>query len=176
MNKLYALIAGPATGLISVLFLNEIFKWLIASCFLYPPQLFISGIHLSMNINFSALSFFPILLIVISPLLFSLIMIEISSFILKKLEKEYFRINLMIYMFINIGYLIFNIMLGIFALILRSAYTNDWGRFLQTSGYSYNQKLVLMLFVMVILFAYLNYTTKRMRSFIPVIKKPDEMK
>jgi small-conductance mechanosensitive channel len=103
-------------------------------------------------------------------------MIELSSIFLKKIEKEFFRIIIIIYILINTGYLIFNILLGIFALILKSTYTNDWGRFLEASGYSYNQKLVFMLFVMVILFAYLNYTTKKMRSFIPVIKKLDVKK
>jgi hypothetical protein len=129
-----------------------------------------------MNINLSGLSFSSVLLIIISPLIFSLLVIELSSFILKKLEKEFFRINLILYILINIGYLIFNILLGIFALILRSSYTNDWGRFLDTTGYSYNEKLVFMFFVMVILFAYLNYTTKKMKNFIPVINKLDEKK
>ena len=79
-------------------------------------------------------------------------------------------------MLVNIGYLIFNILLGIFALVFKSAINNDWGRFLDASGYSYNEKLVFMLFAMVILFAYLNYTTKKMRNFIPVIKNSDETK
>lgn len=176
MKKIYAVLPGLVGGLLSVLFLNELFKWLIASCFVNDIQLFISGIHLSMNINLSGLSFSSVLLIIISPLIFSLLVIELSSFILKKLEKEFFRINLILYILINIGYLIFNILLGIFALILRSSYTNDWGRFLDTTGYSYNEKLVFMFFVMVILFAYLNYTTKKMKNFIPVINKLDEKK
>lgn len=176
MKKIYGVLPGLVGGLLSVLFLNEFFKWLIASFFVDHPRLFISGIHLSMNINFSGLSFFSILLIIISPLIFSLLIIELSSFILKKLEKDFFRINLILYILINIGYLIFNILLGIFALILRSSYTNDWGRFLDATGYSYNEKLVFMFFVMVILFAYLNYTTKKMKNFIPVINKLDEKK
>ena len=176
MNKLYGVSAGLVAGLFSVLFLNELFKWLIASCFVDHPQLFLSGIHLSMNINFSGLSFFRILLIIISPLLFSIIIVEISSLIMKKLEKEFIRLNLLIFMFINIGYLIFNILLGILALILKSTYTNDWGRFLESSGFTYNQKLVFMLFIMVILFAYLNYNAKKMKTFIPVINKLDNKK
>jgi hypothetical protein len=95
---------------------------------------------------------------------------------MQKLEKEHIRLNVLIFMFINIGNLIFNILLGILALIFKSAYTNDWGKFLEASGYSYNQKLVIMLFAMVILFTYLNYTTKKMRSFIPAINKLDEKK
>jgi len=116
------------------------------------------------------------LLIIVSPLLFSLVMIELSSLALKKLEKEFFRINMMFYIFINIGFLIFNILLGIVALIFRSSYANDWGMFLEASGYSYNEKLVFMFFVMVILFAYLNYATKKTKGFIPIINKIDEKK
>ncbi len=93
---------------------------------------------------------------------------------MKKPEKKFIGLNVLIFMFINIGYLILNILLGILALIFKSTYTNDWGKFLEASGYSYNQKLVVMLFVMVILFAYLNYTTKKTKSIIPVINKSDK--
>ena len=154
MKKLFGLLPGLIGGLLSVLFLNELFKWFIASC---------------LSINYSG-TFFSALLIVIAPLMFSLIMIELFSYILKKIEKDFFRINVIIYILINIGFLIFNVLLGIFALILKSNYSNDWARFLVASGYSYNEKLVFMLFVMVILFTYLNYTTKKMKHFIPIIK------
>jgi len=176
LRKLSGMLAGLLGGLISVLFLNELFKWLIASCFVYHAKLYLSGIYLSVNVNFTGISFFNTLLIILSPLLFSLGMIEIASFVLKKTGNESLRLNLIIYILINIGYLIFNILLGIFALILRSSYTNDWGKFLDASGYSYNEKLVFMLFVMVILFSYLNYTTKKMKTIIPVINKSNEKK
>jgi hypothetical protein len=176
MRKLLGVLAGIVAGLLSVLFLNILFKWLIASCFIYRPELIFKWSHLSLDLSFTGLSFFPMLLIIVSPLLFSLLMIEISSFILKKQTREFFRINLIIYILINIGFIIINIILGILALIFRSAYTNDWGKFLEAVGYSYNEKLVFMFFVMVLLFAYLNYTTKKTKGFIPVIKKSSEKK
>lgn len=176
MKKIFAVFTGLAGGLFSVLFLNQLFKWLVASCFVYRPELLFRWFYPSLNIKFAGLPFFPMLLIIVSPLLFSLVMIELSSLALKKLEKEFFRINMMFYIFINIGFLIFNILLGIVALIFRSSYANDWGMFLEASGYSYNEKLVFMFFVMVILFAYLNYATKKTKGFIPIINKIDEKK
>ena len=174
MKKSLAVIAGIFTGLVSVLFINELFKWLVAGCFVYHPELLFKGIRLSTDFNFAATSFTALVIIIISPLVLSLSLIELSTLFLKTLEEDFYRIMVIIFILINTGYLIFNIILGIFSLLFRSKFVTDWGKLLEVSGYSYNEKLVFMILVMVLLFAYLNFTTKRMRNFIPVINKSKE--
>lgn len=170
MSKTVSILAGIAAGLITVLVLNELIKSLFIVILLNQAIVFnIKGIGLYAQpaAGFSH-DFFINLVILTSPLVFIIVLFEISLYYSRK-DISNIRHGLIIFQLILMGYLIFNILLGAVSLLLNSSFKTDWLILLQNSGYTHPQQLLLMLVVLALLFTYLNFSSKRLKRNIPVV-------
>lgn len=173
MKKIYSVFIGIIAGLVTVLILDQLFKGLIAYIAAGSGSyLSFSGIKLGVNfIAGNVNSFFLLSAVIISPFVFSLLLIEISLYWLSKTANDHLRSSLIVFQIINIGYLIFAVVLGIFSVLLNTTLSTDWSPLLNHPDLSYNQKLIFMFLVMFILLGYINILTKRIRKSIPVINR-----
>lgn len=107
--------------------------------------------------------------IFISPLLAVLILIEISLFVMRKTGNESIRMISLITQIILMGFFLVNIIAGVAAVLLKDSSFSGLYLILDNANYTQNQKLVFMLFILLISFAYLNFISKRIRRYTPMI-------
>lgn len=172
-NKTVAVILGLLFGIVSVMYLSELLK--IASA-----HILING---QVNVSFHGLkldvilpsgkfnSFFTVAFVTITPFLACIFFIELSFLWLNKTISEHVRGSIIVFQLINIGYIILAAFMGIISIIFPLSIITDWSVFLNDESLSYNQKLIFMFFVLILLLAYINLLTKRIRKSIPVINK-----
>lgn len=172
MKKFLIVIVGLIAGLFSVLILNNLFQIIAAKILL--------GNQSNISLNFILLSAHPIfshgnsfilyLFIFLTPLIASIIFLEISSLILKKPLSTNVRLTFIIYQLVNIGYLIVYTIISIVAVLLKGALQSDWVELLNFYNYTYIRQLVIMLFILIVVFSYLNNLSKRIKNYIPITK------
>ncbi|MCL5030998.1 MAG: hypothetical protein M1480_18480 [Bacteroidetes bacterium] len=171
MNKTFAVILGLIAGLIAVLYLNELVK--AFSAFLLIKQnvsIAFYGIKLTVSFPFSkSNSSYIYLLVMITPFIANVLFIETAFIWLSKTASDHIRTSLIIFQLINIGYLIFAAFIGIISIILNSSVSTEWTTLLNQENLSYNQKLIFMLFILILLLGYINILTKRIKKSIPAI-------
>ncbi len=173
MKKSYALVIGLLSGIVTVLAVDQLIKGLLAYIFIGPGvHIYFSGIRFDVNFPVNVMTnFFLYALIVVSPFLMSLLLIEISLLVLGKISSDFARSSIIVFQLINIGYLIFAAVIGILSILIQTTFQTDWSTLLNHGGLSYNQKLIFMFFVLFLLLVYINILTKRIRRAIPVIRK-----
>ena len=173
MKKLYLVILSLMAGLATVLYLNELVKSLVASLVTGGKiELVFNGIILTAVIPFThstTAGSYGFLLAV--PLILSIIFVEASSVILKKTNNLNLRQGLVIFQLINIGYLVVNVFIGILSVLIKNSFDTAWTRLFEYAGFSYTRELVLMLLILILLFAYINYSANRLRKYITIIKE-----
>lgn len=159
MTKAYSVISGIAAGLFSVLVLTKF-------------VLFMTAIPYIINSDFKGTAFHipAVVFFMLVPIIFCILMTEISSMLIRKTDNDSFRIAAIIFSLINIGYIIITAGLGIISVFVQKDFGSVWHSVLLTTGLAYKQRLMAMLVIMVLLFGYLNISTKRFRKNIPVIK------
>lgn len=176
MIKLSSIFAGLLAGLISVLYLSQIFKWLIAKLFFINTSLFFTGILPSIEIDYSSFNLVGYIMISLVPLLFIIITLELFTILLNKSGNEFARIGIIIFLLTNIGYLIVNTILGIASVLLRLKFQTEWSSLVMNLRLTHNEKLILLLMMSIFLLIYLNYSAKRIKKIIPVITNITENK
>ena len=110
------------------------------------------------------------ILILISPSIACIICIEASIIILAKAKGDHLRSFLIIYQLVSIGYLLVNIFVAIFSVLLQPSSQPEWTDFLLKENISYSKQMIFLLLILIFLAGYLNIVTKRIRKNIPVIK------
>ncbi len=173
MKKTYSIITGFIAGLFAVLFLDQLFKGLLASLFLNEKiNIYFTGIRLAVNFPIKDIhNFFIYILLIISPFVLSILMVEVTLIWHNRISNNFLRTSILIFQLINVGYLIFTAVLGLFSILFQTTIQTDWSMLLSQGGLSYNQKLIFMFFVLFILLGYINILTKRIRKSIPIITK-----
>ncbi len=171
MKKLASVLLGIFGGLISVLYFNQLIKFLFSFLLSEKTALFFDGILLRVNLISSEINFMFFVVLSILPLIASIMVIEVSSIVIKKSSNDLVRTALLIYQLLNTGYLILMIGLGIFQTIIKKGVSLNWMKFLSAGNFSYNQSLLIMFLIMMLLLVYLNFSTKRIKRNIPVIKE-----
>lgn len=172
-NKSLAVIIGLICGIISVLYLSESLKIIAAHIIINGNvSVIFHGLKLDVilpvgNMN----SFFSIASVTVTPFAACVFFIELSFIWLNKTSNDHVRGSLIVFQLINIGYIIFAAFMGIISVIMPISFATDWTRFLNDDSISYNQKLIFMFFVLILLLAYTNVLTKRIRKAIPVTNK-----
>ena len=172
MKKLLVVIAAITISIFSILVINQLVKWTLASVLLDTKSVIeFIGLRLRVIVPVVAtISRIKYFLIMFSPLIASILFIELSFLWLSKNSNEHIKSALIIYQLINIGYLIFAVILGVISLLLKSSVSGDWKMMIEYEGLSYNQKLLITFLLMLLLLGYINILTKRVKKFIPIIK------
>ncbi|MFH1196271.1 MAG: hypothetical protein V1720_11190 [bacterium] len=164
-----ALLSGILSGLISAIFLTELFQ---AFTTIVLNGEF-SGFGFSMkgfycNYSFApGLSAFTEILISLSPVIFSIFVIELASFFLRKTGLGFYRFTLIVFVLINVGYLIIKFFYGAFAVIFKMP-DNDWTFFLQSIGVEGQAVIPVIFFAIIFLIAYLNFSSRRLIKYFSV--------
>jgi hypothetical protein len=173
MNKPTIIVLGLLAGLLSILFLDELFKFITALIFINDHiYILFKGLKLSITFPLTGNNnFFSIATVLLTPLIGSIIFIETSLIWLAKTASERIRSFLIIFQLVNIGYLIFTIFIIIFSVLLKSPVVNEWQTFLNNGNLSNNQKLIFILMMAIILLSYVNILAKRIKKSIPVISR-----
>ena len=163
-----ALITGIIIGLLTVLFLNRFFQGLMAyMAGAADVEFGFAGIWFTCYFNImEGLSTFIYILIYTAPLLFIVIMLGIGNLILKKSSLGLTRYSVIVFFLVNVGYIIINVFYGTFSVVLQTNAGNDWYRLFQFLGFSGNQGIALIFFVIVSLIIYVNISTKRLIKYI----------
>ncbi len=172
-KKTIAVALGLIAGIISVMYLSEAIKIIAAHLFINGDvNIKLHGLKLDVILPVGNLnSFFTIAAVTVTPFLACILFIEASFLWLNKASNDHVRGSIIVFQLINIGYIIFASFMGILSVLLPFSFATDWTRFLNDESLSYNQKLIFMFFVLIILLAYINVLTKRIRKSIPVINK-----
>lgn len=159
MTKAYSIVSGIAAGLFSVLVLTKYILFMTAIPYIIYSDFKGTAFHVPAVIFF-----------ILVPIIFCMIITEISSILIRKTGNDFFRIAAILFSLINIGYIIITGALGIISVLLQKDFGSVWHSVLLTTGLGYNQRLNIVVVIMVLLFGYLNVSTKRFRKNIPVIK------
>ena len=123
MNKKYILILGFAAGLISIYFLNELFKGIVI-LLLSSNEVEFTFSGIIFKAVFTAetgKSFLYYLFIFNATVLASIIFIELTALLFKKYMDGMTRTQIIIFQLINIGYLLFHLFYGVFTVAFSSS-------------------------------------------------------
>ncbi|MDR3626933.1 MAG: hypothetical protein P4L45_08880 [Ignavibacteriaceae bacterium] len=173
MNKLIVVLLGLLAGLISIFFFNELIEFLASALLLKgQTQIAFNGFKICLTLPAAATNvLFAYAAVLITPLAGSVFFIEITLFWLNKTVSDVSRTFIIIFQLINIGYLIITIFTAIISVLLRLSFSTDWLQLLNCGKISYNQGLVFLLLVTIILLSYINVLAKRIKKSIPVISR-----
>lgn len=172
MKKLAIVLASVFITLALVLYFNEWIKGLVAASVLSTPIEYVfNGIILTAVVPLTVgNSFLTYAYLFSIPLLLSFIFIEGSAVALKKIINTNLRTGLVIFQLVNIGFILVNVFVGILSVVLKNSFQSGWSRLLEFSEYSYPKQLVFMLFLVLLLFAYINFASNRLRKYITIFK------
>lgn len=108
-----------------------------------------------------------ILLIYLFPILSAVVFYEIGMVILNRSQVGGLRYSILIFEIILAGYIIINVFYGAISAIFKLE-SNDWVNLLKLFNFGYEGGIIFMLFVILLLSFYLNFSTKRIGKFINV--------
>lgn len=173
MKKAILIIISIFAGLLTVLYLNEFIKGIIAGVmtggevtYIFRGIILTAAIPITKGTGFATYTF-----LLAVPLLLSVLFIEISALTLKKNSNLWLRQGLVIFQLVNLGYIIVNIFIGIISVIGRGLFNSSWVRLLEYARFSYAKQLILMLVILILLFTYINYSTNRLKKYITIVKE-----
>lgn len=158
---------GLLLGSITVLFLSELFQALIALVLAKDVSLEFAGVNFYAFFNCAeGKSFLTYILLFASPLLFSVLAVEISMIIMKRSPLGPYRFVSIVFQLIALGYIIISLFYGAISILLEVNLTNDWVKMAKLLGIEGGERFVLVFFFLIILIMYLNLVTKRIGGYI----------
>ena len=173
MKKVGLVLTSIIIGLLTVLYFNTFVKGVIASIITgKESHYYTKGTLLNVDMSFSeSTTIFTYAFLLVIPLLVSFVFIELTSVILKKNNNINFRLGLVIFQLVNIGYLVVNIFVAIIAVAFRGLLINGWVRLLDYAKFEYTRQILLMLVILILLFAYINFCANRLKRYITIVKE-----
>jgi hypothetical protein len=170
LKKTLSIILGILIGLFSSLYLTELFKGLTALILKGEKiTIIFEGLLITSISQGETNNFLIDFIAFVSPLIAVLILLEISLYAMTKTSKDSFRMIYLISQIVLIGFFLLNIITGVAAVLLKNSSYSGWYLLLDSAGYTHNQKLIFMFFILLISFAYLNFISKRIRRYTPMI-------
>ena len=164
MKNKKSIIFGILLSFISVYFIADLL------------QLLIYNVWTGGEYNFSFLRFFIInpekmskiqsVIILTFPLFYIVVSIQIAAKMLKLLELGNKRFTMLIFIIINVGYLIVNIFVGGFNILLDKSGTNSWAVLSRNLEMSEFGSIAFIFFVIIILMSYLRSFNKIVHEYI----------
>jgi len=173
LKKIGLVLSSIFVGLLIVLYFNPFVKGVIASLITgKESHYYLKGILLNVDMGFSeSTTIFTYAFLLIIPLLVSLVFIEVTSVILKKNNNINFRLGLVIFQLVNIGYLVVNIFIAIIAVAFRGLLINGWVKLLDYANFKYTKQILLMLVILILLFVYINFCANRLKKYMTIVKE-----
>jgi hypothetical protein len=114
----------------------------------------------------SSLPLFETVFLYLSPIFFSIAVIEFVHYLMKKKPAGTSRFTLVILNLIIAGYLILKVFYGAFVSIATPEIYSDWSEFLNYFEIEFSTKIVLGVFSIILLMGYFNLSSKRIVKYI----------
>jgi len=166
-----SLMWGVLAGYIVVFILSQVIQYLAGII------LGIDGIHLSLEFYKLTCEFvynaesgmFVSILVLLVPTFVSIVNIEINSRMLTKVAMGFSRNFLIVYQMVLIGYLLVNVFIGATAVVLDLSVGNEYAQIITgVLGLTMPVSFLIILVVLIMLTGYVNFTTRRIMSYINI--------
>lgn len=166
-----SLLIGVLAGYAVVFLLSQVVQ------FLAGLILGVDGIHLSLEFYKLTCEFvfspesgkFVSILVLLVPTFVSIFNIEINSHLLTKVSMGFYRNFFIVYQLVLIGYLLINVFIGLFSVVLDLSIGNDYAQIISgVLGFTMPVSFLMILVVLIILTGYINITTKRIMKYINI--------
>lgn len=115
---------------------------------------------------FATISIFGLILSYFAPYIYLIISVEISSILMKKIPLGGGRFFLVLFILLQIGYLLVNIFYSAVILILKPGIENDWIALSIYWGLGETERFVFAFGVIFLFGFYLNMSTRRIMKYI----------
>lgn len=173
MKKIIAVLSGLIFGFAAILILTELFKGAAASIFYNAEAEYsFSGFYLSSILAFpEKLSTWSYIFIYTIPLFASLIFTEAGFIFLSRSKNDHIKNSLLIFIVVNLGFIIVSILIGVLSALIPSLFDNDWKTLFTLTELTKVQQLLLLMFILFLFFTHVNLLAKRLRTSIPSIQK-----
>ncbi len=154
--------------LVQILFLKEIFQFIIANLIGVDVSI-LTFIFPSLSFNFepnpdTLLPF--IVFMYLAPLIYLIISIEFTSLFLKKSTVGIYRYFLLIFILLQLGYLLIKIFYNAVILILNPGLKHDWIAMSIAFGFGDFDRIIFSFAIIFLFVFYLNISIKRVTSYI----------
>ena len=166
-NKI-SIISALFLSILQIVLLKEVFQLGIAELFGVSNSLF--------NFSFpvfsyyaepvASISIFGLVLVYSAPYIYLISSVEIASFFLKKIPQGKGRFFLLIFILIQVGYLLINIFYSAVILILNPGIQHDWIALSLYLGFDQSERFIFAFGVIFLFVFYLNMSTKRVIKYI----------
>lgn len=161
------IITALFTTIIQIILVKEIFQMLIASIF------GVGNSNFSFSFPFFSFYFEPepntamfmLLLLYFAPYLYLISCIEISSILLKKIPLSAMRYFFVVFILLQLGYILIHIFYSAVILILNPQLENDWIALSLNLGFGDTERFVFAFGVIFLFVFYLNMSTKRIIKY-----------
>ena len=176
-----AIILAGFLTLVQILFIKELFQWMLCVIFGTEVSELTFGIfYLSHYFEPNPNTLMPVLfLLYLAPLLYLVFSIELASLFLKKFPQGMIRFSILIFILLQIGYLLVKIFYNAVLLILNPGLENDWIAMSIYLGFGDMERFIFAFGIIFLFVFYLNLSTRRVTNYINlgdfygVIEKPD---
>ena len=173
MKNKKSILIGFILAILFILFFNGVFQYLLLLLFNaniekfeFSMLGFFPTVQLKENINIYINTFFLLL-----PIIISIIFIELSFTLLNKLPLVVLRYSAIIFILVVMGDVIVFTFYGAIQLLLNPLSNSLWSKLISLWQLSGGKIYVLIFFIILVLFAYLQLLQKRLMKFIVIPKK-----
>lgn len=155
-------------AILQIVLLKELFQMLLVEIFGGGNSEF-SFVFPSIQYYFEPLPYtsMPVLLLLyFAPYIYLILSVEVTSTIMKKIPHGKGRFFLVIFILIQIGYLLIHLFYSAVILILSPNIQNDWIALTLYLGYDEIERFIFAFAVIFLFVFYLNISTRRIQKYI----------
>lgn len=163
------IIAGIGLGLISAIYLSELFQYLVYSIFFGGTDLSITWSLFIPNFSFPEIQDFPMSLNYITSYLFIVLIVEMLVFYLKKSEVSKKRFLFIELILANLGVIVFAVIFAFIALNFSVEISNDILSFVYLYSDEFLGRVLTLILITFISVMYSGFVLKRVQSFIIMV-------
>lgn len=162
------IIIAAIMTLFQIIWFKELFQWLIGVVVgVEVSHLEFRFIGLHHYFEPSPNTSFPLLfLLYLSPIIYLLVSIEIASFFLRKIPQGVYRFFILVFILLQLGYLLFYIFYNSVLLIINPGLENQWIAMSIYLGFGDAERFIFVFGIIFLFVFYLNMSTKRVINYI----------
>lgn len=162
------IIVAAIMTLFQIIWFKELFQWLIGFAVgAEVSQLEFRFIGLHHYVEPAPNTSFPLLfLLYLSPIIYLLLSIEISSFFLRKTPHGVYRFFILVFILLQLGYLLIYIFYNSVLLLINPGLENQWIAMSIYLGFGEFERFIFVFGIIFLFVFYLNMSTKRVINYL----------
>jgi len=164
-----SLVSGFLAGLFSIAFFPELFQALVAFVLNFEFSFKISVIFPQVTVSsFKPDDIFINTIVRLVPLIYLMLVCELGAFSLRFTLPGFYRYSLLMFILVNMGYMLFFLFLNAIVVILNLKLLTDWSSLLILLNVDHLGSLIYLFPLIIIVAVYLNFITKRILKYVNV--------